>query len=108
MANTAFLPIEGIVQNITPMQNNCCQQMVSIRNSNGITNMIISTDTYVINETRLRSGMPVTAFYDGNAPVPLIFPPQYQALIIGRRSATKISLSTTSIMILSLWINPCA
>lgn len=73
MANTAFLPIEGIVQNITPMQNNCCQQMVSIRNSNGITNMIISTDTYVINETRLRSGMPVTAFYDGNAPVPLIF-----------------------------------
>ena len=49
MANTAFLPIEGIVQNITPMQNNCCQQMVSIRNSNGITNMIISTDTYVIN-----------------------------------------------------------
>ena len=89
MANTAFLPIEGIVQNITPMQNNCCQQMVSIRNSNGITNMIISTDTYVINETRLRSGMPVTAFYDGNAPVPLIFPPQYQALIIGRRSANE-------------------
>lgn len=86
MANTAFLPIAGIVQNITPMRNDCCRQMVSIRNSDGLTNMIISSDTYVINETRLRPGMSVTGFYDGNAPVPLIFPPQYQALIIGKRN----------------------
>lgn len=89
MANTSFLPITGIVQNITPIQNDCCQQMVSIRNSNGLTNMIISSDTYVVNETRLRPGMPVTGFYDGNAPVPLIFPPQYQALIIGKRNTNE-------------------
>lgn len=89
MANTLFLPITGIVQNITPMRNDCCQQMVSIRNSNGLTNMVISPDTYVVNETRLRPGMPVTGFYDGNAPVPLIFPPQYQALIIGRRNTNE-------------------
>lgn len=89
MANTAFLPIAGIIQNITPMRNDCCRQIVSIRNSNGLTNMIISSDTYVIGETRFRPGMSVTGFYDGNAPVPLIFPPQYQALIIGRRNVNE-------------------
>lgn len=93
MANLSFTPVTGIVQNITPMRNECCQQMVTLFNSNGITNVIISPDTYVINETRLRPGMTVTAFYDGNAPVPLIFPPQYRALILGRHSPNETMMA---------------
>lgn len=30
--------------------------------------------------------MQVTAFYDADLPIPLIFPPQYQAVIIGRKN----------------------
>lgn len=86
MANPVLVPVSGIVQNITPLNNDCCSTMISIRNNNGITNFIISPATYVIQETRLRTGMPVTAFYDASLPIPLIFPPQYQAVIIGRHN----------------------
>lgn len=89
MANTSFLPVSGVIQRITPFANECCQQMVSIRNAQGITNMIIAPETYVINETRFRPGMHVTAFYDGNLPAPLIFPPQFRAVIIGRRNPNE-------------------
>lgn len=89
MSNTSFLPVSGVIQRITPVANECCQQMLSIRNTNGVTNMIISPETYVINETRFRPGMLVTAFYDGNLPVPLIFPPQFRAVIIGRQNPTE-------------------
>lgn len=40
--------------------------------------------TYVTDNTPLRAGMRVTAFYDMNQPVPLIYPPQYQAAFIAR------------------------
>ncbi len=83
MANVSLIPVTGIIQNIRQAGNNCCEQQISIVNNNGITNFIISPSTYVINATRLRQGMQVTAFYDGNLPVPLIFPPQYRAMIIG-------------------------
>lgn len=84
MSDISFLSVNGTIQNITPNRNNCCLQTVSIRNTNGITNMILSPDTYVIGQIRLRPGMSVTAFYDGNAPAPLIFPPEFRASVIGR------------------------
>ena len=36
----------------------------------------------VIDSRQLRQGMRVAAFYDNTLPVPLIFPPQYQAQLI--------------------------
>ena len=62
----------------------CCQQMITVQNTEGVHNFIISPETYVIDMVRLRSGMQVSAFYDANRPVPLIYPPQYQAVIVGR------------------------
>lgn len=89
MPDISFLPVHGTIQSIVPQRNDCCQQMVSIRNANGITNMLVTPDTYVINEVRLRTGMTVSAFYDGNAPAPLIFPPQFRASVIGRRNPNE-------------------
>lgn len=86
MPSTTLVPINGIIQNIRQFGNNCCEQQVTIRNNQGIHNFIISPDTYVIDELRLRPGMTVAAFYDASLPVPLIFPPRYQAVIIGRRN----------------------
>lgn len=89
MANNSFTPVNGIIQSIRPHGNDCCRQTAAIRNANGITNMIITPDTYVINQVTLRPGMAVTAFYDSNAPAPLIFPPQFNASIIGRRNPNE-------------------
>lgn len=89
MADMTLIPITGTVQNITSMRDNCCELLVSIRNSDGITNFVVSSDTYVINEVRLRPGMNVIAFYDANLPIPLIFPPQYRAVIIGRKNPNE-------------------
>ncbi len=82
-----FIPVNGIVQSIRPFGTGdaCCDQIAAVRTDNGIVNLIITPETYVVNETRLRRGMQITAFYDGNAPMPLIFPPQYRALIVTRR-----------------------
>ena len=84
-----LIPVSGIIQNISQMRNDCCTQMVSIRTGSNITNFIISPATYVIQEIRLRIGMSVTAFYDASLPIPLIFPPQYQAVIIGRKGPNE-------------------
>ena len=85
----ALVPVSGNIQNISPVGSDCCSQMVTLRTGNTITNFVISPATYVIQETRLRIGMNVTAFYDASLPVPLIFPPQYQAVIIGRKSPNE-------------------
>lgn len=86
MPSTKLVPINGIIQNIAPFGSDCCQQLVSILNSGGVNNFIVGADTYVVGEVRLRPGMRVTAFYDATLPVPLIFPPQYHAVIISRRN----------------------
>lgn len=82
----SLTPINGIVQNVSSFGNNCCELQVSIRNTDGIHNFIVGPDTYVAGQSRLRPGMPVTAFYDTSLPIPLIFPPRYQAVIISRRN----------------------
>lgn len=81
MDYTTFVPVTGIIVNIT-RGNDCCSQMLALRTEDGIVNFLIGMDTIVIDSRQLRQGMRVTAFYDSNLPVPLIFPPQYQAQLI--------------------------
>ncbi len=90
MPNPSFIPVSGIVQSVTPMNNDCCSSLVSIRNNDGITNFVLSPSTYVIQETMLRPGMRITAFYDPSLPMPLIFPPQYQAIFITRQNMNEM------------------
>lgn len=85
MDSKSFITINGIVQTIQPVRDNCCQLLVAVRTQQGIINILVSSDTYVIKNITLRAGMPIVAFYDANAPVPLIFPPQYHAVAVGRR-----------------------
>ena len=81
MDYTNLVPVIGIIVNIT-RGNDCCSQMVSLRTENGIVNFAVDMDTVIIDSRQLRQGMRVAAFYDGNLPVPLIFPPQYRAQIV--------------------------
>ncbi|PRR77431.1 hypothetical protein CLLI_23440 [Clostridium liquoris] len=45
-------------------------------------NNIVSPTTYFVDHTTMALGNMVTGFYDGNVPVPLIYPPQYNAIVM--------------------------
>lgn len=86
MADTNYASVTGIIQNVSNMGNDCCNLLVSVITENGIVNMVVTPDTHVVNNLRLRRGMSVIAFYDADAPAILIFPPQYRALVIAQKS----------------------
>ncbi|WP_122643765.1 hypothetical protein [Luxibacter massiliensis] len=79
---STYVPVTGIIRSITPFSEECCSQLISLLTNDGIINFVSSPDTYVVNNTFLIPGMRVTAFYDSNLPVPMIFPPQYRAVVI--------------------------
>lgn len=74
----SLIPVTGTIMNIS-QGGDCCSQMIAVRTENGIVNFFVDSGTFVADSVQLRTGMRVTAFYDGSLPVPLIFPPQYRA-----------------------------
>lgn len=88
MAYSDYEPVRGTVVGISKGVD-CCSQMMSLGTANGIVNFVISPETQVIDSRRIRPGMQVTAFYDKSLPVPMIFPPQYQARIVTAHSGSE-------------------
>jgi hypothetical protein len=60
----------------------CFKLMSLIGEDGSIVNFVISPTTYFLDRVMVSVGDRVTGFYDVNVPVILIYPPQYQALII--------------------------
>lgn len=90
-----FLMLQGIVTEIIPVgrgmptgrgvHEDGCVQMVTLETADsGIVNFMVSADTYILESVNLRPGMEVMFFYDADAPVPLIYPPQYRAMAAAR------------------------
>lgn len=86
MAVSNYQSVTGIVQSVSNQSDNCCNLQVSLITENGIVNLIVTPETYVVNNLRLMRGMSIIAFYDADAPAVLIFPPQYRALVIAQKS----------------------
>ena len=59
MPNFSFVPLEGTIQNIRPFGDECCSSLVTLQTSEGTVTVVVSSDTYVISEVRLRRGMTV-------------------------------------------------
>ena len=60
-----------------------CYKLMTVEDSTqGIVNFVVSPSTYFVNQEIVNPGDRVTGYYDGNAPVPLIYPPQYRALVV--------------------------
>ncbi len=83
-----FIPIEGIVTSVSPIQTgetsyNPCSLFLTLRDINQQDfNAILSSSTYVLNQEPILQGQTITVFYDSLAPMPLIYPPQYQAVAV--------------------------
>ncbi len=75
-----LVPIIGTILNMT--DSDCCNRMITLRVEDGVVNFTISPETHVIDSRQLRPGMRVAAFYDSSMPIPMIFPPQYQAWMV--------------------------
>ena len=75
-----LVPVIGTITNISG--NDCCNRMIALNTADGVVNFFLTSDTMVINSRMLRRGMRIAAFYDSTLPVPLIFPPQYNAVMI--------------------------
>jgi hypothetical protein len=62
-----------------------CTKLMTLTNLAGQTvNFVVRPDTYFLGHVMVRRGDTVTGFYDAAAPVPLIYPPQYAALVMAR------------------------
>ena len=84
MPNVSLSPIVGTIRRVENMSGDCCSKMITILTPEEEVNFVLSPETTVIDSIPLRTGMYVAAFYDVNAPTPLIFPPRYQAVIMTR------------------------
>lgn len=67
-----------------------CYKLYSVDNGNGSTvNFVVEPLTYFVDHVMVKVGDRVTGFYDANAPVPLIYPPQYQAIVMTKDSRNQ-------------------
>lgn len=64
-----------------------CYKLISIENGLGaIVNFVVSPATYFVDHVMVSIGDRVTGYYNGDAPAILIYPPQYQALVMVKDS----------------------
>lgn len=64
-----------------------CYLIMTIEDENqSIVNFIVNRNTYFVNHVTLLVGDLVEGFYDVNAPVPLIYPPQFTAIVMNKVS----------------------
>ncbi|SES11372.1 hypothetical protein [Salipaludibacillus aurantiacus] len=64
-------------------ENEGCFKLMTVEDGTGaIVNFVVAPETYVVDQEIIGVGDRVTGYYDRNAPVPLIFPPQYRALVM--------------------------
>lgn len=67
-----------------------CYKLMSLENvAMGPVNFIISPETYFVNHAVIKVGDEVTGFYDANAPTPLIYPPQYRAIVMAKNTGSE-------------------
>lgn len=70
--------------------NEGCYKIMSVDDMEGrVVNFVISPSTYFVKHEMVLVGDSVTGYYDGDAPVPLIYPPQYRALIVVKNSDVR-------------------
>ena len=84
-----FQSLSGIIVAINDLltvpEKMGCYKSISVQKMDGeIVNFTVSPETYFVNHVMVGIGDMVTGFYDANAPQPLIYPPQYQAVVMTR------------------------
>lgn len=89
----AFSGSVTMISDLIQGQNNAtsgCYKLMTVENKDGsIVNFVVAPNTYFVDHTAVFVGDNVTGYYDANAPVPLIYPPQYRAIIMIKNTQDK-------------------
>ena len=83
----AFNGTVTMIDDFSIGQNNeaGCYKLIAVENGNGtLVNFVVAPTTYFVDHVMVAVGDRITGFYDANALVPLIFPPQFRALVIAK------------------------
>ena len=83
----AFNGVVTMIDDFSIGQNNevGCYKLISVENGNGTSvNFVVAPTTYFVDHVMVAVGDRVTGFYDANAPVPLIYPPQFRAIVMAK------------------------
>ncbi len=86
MAN--YLSVYGIVSSFyTSVSDRSCSLLLSVNAQNmGQINFVVTPQTFVLEQHTFRPGERIIGVYDTDVPVPLIYPPQYQAVVLAQNS----------------------
>ena len=88
MARNQYLSITGRIKSIEPVgygsqQGYGCMMLMGVEGEDeSFVNFMITPATFVVDYEQLNVGMTATFYYRGDAPAPLIFPPQYSAVVV--------------------------
>ncbi|MFD1019513.1 hypothetical protein [Thalassobacillus hwangdonensis] len=64
-----------------------CYKLIRLEDGpGGVVEFVAGPGTYFVDQAIVNVGDGVTGYYDRNAPVPLIYPPRYQALVLVKES----------------------
>ncbi|WP_203247389.1 hypothetical protein [Sporosarcina beigongshangi] len=86
----AFNGVVTMIDDFSVGQNNeaGCYKLFSVDDGYGASvNFVVAPTTYFVDHVMMELGDRVTGFYDADAPVPLIYPPQFRALVMARDTA---------------------
>ena len=92
MRRNSFCSMKGTIVDLVPAgqggrRADGCLLFATIEDTDGNTvNFFINPDTYVVDFTTLSVGMMATFWYRNDAPMPLIYPPQYTAAVIAAQT----------------------
>jgi len=88
-----FQPFHGMITMINDFwidaneESSGCYKLMSVENEYGtLVNFVVTPSTYFVDHVMMTIGDIVTGFYDANAAVPLIFPPQFRAIVMARNA----------------------
>ncbi len=84
---TRFSPVYGTVTSVNPLETSAlshsCSLFISVMSQSlGEVNFVVNPDTYVLDQHTFEKGDSIIAVYDTDAPVPLIYPPQFTPIIL--------------------------
>lgn len=93
---TNFYSFHGTVTKISDffisqnVEGRGCHKLMTLENGlGGIVNFVVSPSTYFVDHTIIAVGYRVTGYYDGDRPAILIYPPQYEALVMVKDSPVQ-------------------
>ena len=89
-----FKSFQGIITMIEDFwmtaddRNGGCYKLMTLEDGQGsIVNFVVEPKTYFVDSVRVNIGDRVTGFYNADLPVPLIYPPQYRAVVMAMTSS---------------------